>query len=204
PHGMHYPVEADFLAAIEAMAVTIIKTVAAYNAEAAKQKLPAIEVLRNTLFSSAIYNPNGVSKDKIARAIFAGMASGLNVDTGGIVDLQFPVSDDKSQSSYPGFAAVRDDLANAKKARPAHRAPAIAPPRKPTRRRPPVAQFNADPAAGETGPDSKDEDAAEWGVPGIPGGAIDASKSLSYQGGKIDIASLKDQVSTATDKLFNA
>src|SRR6185437_13385638 len=121
PHGMHYPVEADFLAAIEAMAVTIIKTVAAYNAEAAKQKLPAIEVLRNTLFSSAIYNPNGVSKDKIARAIFAGMASGLNVDTGGIVDLQFPVSDDKSQSSYPGFAAVRDDLANAKKARPAHR-----------------------------------------------------------------------------------
>jgi hypothetical protein len=54
PDGTNYPKEADFLAAIKAAATHVIKSMAGYNALAAQDGLPAIEVLRSWLFSSNI------------------------------------------------------------------------------------------------------------------------------------------------------
>jgi hypothetical protein len=64
PDGSNYPKEADFLADI--------KTIAGYNALAAQDGLPAIEVPRSCLFNSNIYNPAKILPAKIAAAIFTG------------------------------------------------------------------------------------------------------------------------------------
>ena len=113
PYGDNYTSEADFLAAIEAMAVNIIRTVGSYNTLAKRQNLPVIQALRNTLFSSGIYNrstSNTVDPDKIARAIFAGFQSELLAQDAGLVELQFPVGRG-AQGAL--FGPVQDDLAQA-------------------------------------------------------------------------------------------
>jgi hypothetical protein len=113
PYGDNYASETDFLAAIQAMAVNIIKTIAGYNALAQKQNLPLIQALRNTLFSSGIYNrakPNDVDPDKIARAIFAGYRSELQAQDAGLVELQFPVG---RGAQGLLFGPVQDDLTQA-------------------------------------------------------------------------------------------
>ena len=113
PNGDNYANEADFLAAIQAMAVNIIQAVAGYNAIAQQQKLPVIQALRNTLFSSGIYNrsqPNTVDPDKIARAIFAGFQSELQAQDAGLVELQFPVGRGAQDLL---FGPVQDDLTQA-------------------------------------------------------------------------------------------
>jgi hypothetical protein len=106
PYGDNYSDETAFLAAVQATAVTIMKAIAGYNAIAPANNQPPIQAVRNTLYSSSIYNmspPNEVSHDKIARAIFAGFQSELQVEDGGLMELQFPVSD-------PLFWAIQDDL----------------------------------------------------------------------------------------------
>lgn len=113
PNGDNYANEADFLAAIQAIAVNIIKALAGYNAIAQQQKLPVIQALRNTLFSSGIYNrsqPNTVDPDKIARAILAGFQSELQAQDAGLVELQFPVGRGAQDLL---FGPVQDDLTQA-------------------------------------------------------------------------------------------
>jgi hypothetical protein len=132
PKGSHYASDADFLAAITATAANIIKTIAGYNAIAAQQGLPIIEALRNTLYSSVLYNPSNLDHGEIARAIFAGFQSELQANANsGLVELQFPVGG----SVDPLFAAVQTDLNNLANPQP-HQAPghlpfnvaAVAPP----------------------------------------------------------------------------
>ncbi len=98
PYGDNYATDAAFLAAIEATATNIIATIAGYNALAAAHHLPQVEALRNTLFSSSIYNrktataPDGVAHHLIAGAILAGFAAGLHAHPQcGLTELQFPV-----------------------------------------------------------------------------------------------------------------
>ncbi len=80
------------------------KAVAGYNALAPKESLPAIEAVRLCLYSSVIYNPNDVSLDKIALAIFDGVSKELGAGGSGLKELQMPVSDDTSD---PLFTAVK-------------------------------------------------------------------------------------------------
>ena len=108
PDGVDYSQKADFLAAVQATAVSIIETIGAYNTLAAKQGLPAIQALRNTLYSSGNYKFQGVTNDEIARAIFAGFAAALASNAGtGLLELQFPVNTGSSRL----FEAVQADLA---------------------------------------------------------------------------------------------
>jgi len=116
PYGDNYASDASFLAAIQATAAQIIETVAGYNALAAAQNLPIIETLRNTLFSSAIYNrynrtvnpPTSVPHAAIAGAILAGFAAGLrNHPQCGLKELQFPVG----SGAEPLFASLQTALA---------------------------------------------------------------------------------------------
>lgn len=99
PFGDHYASDAAFLAAIEATAVNMIATIAGYNALAPTQNLPPLEALRNTLFSSSIYNrcnrsvnpPVCVPASAIASAILAGFTAGLQAHPqSGLRELQFP------------------------------------------------------------------------------------------------------------------
>ena len=106
PDGSNYPKEADFLAAIKAAATYVVRTIAGYNAVAAQDGLPAIEVLRSCLFSSGIYNPAKILPAKIA-AIFAGYFQELQAQDSGIVELQLPYSSDKSD---PLFAAIQESM----------------------------------------------------------------------------------------------
>ena len=125
PYGDNYASEADFLTAIQAMAVNIIKTIAGYNVIAPQQKLPVIQALRNTMFSSGLYNrAKKVDPDKIARAMFAGFQSQLQIDDAGLSELQFPVGrgaqgllfgpvqDDLTQAPAPGPAVNAAPAAN--------------------------------------------------------------------------------------------
>lgn len=101
----------EFMAAIQATAVNIVKTISGYNAIAAQHKLPVIEVLRNTLFSSGIYNSKlNVDRGEIARAIFAGFTAELQNDpNSGLVELQFPVGNGEAYQDDL-FVAVKKDL----------------------------------------------------------------------------------------------
>jgi hypothetical protein len=112
PYGDNYASDADFLAAIQATAVNIIRAIAGYNAIAKKQNLPLIQALRNTLFSSALYNRSkaNVDPDKIARAIFAGFQSELQAQDAGLLELQFPVG---RGAQGRLFGPVEDDLTQA-------------------------------------------------------------------------------------------
>jgi len=107
PDGSNYPKEADFLAAIKAAATYVVGTIAGYNALAAKQGLPVIEVLRSCLFSSNIYNPARILPAKIAAAIFAGYFQELQAQDSGISELQLPYSSDKND---PLFAAIQANM----------------------------------------------------------------------------------------------
>ena len=120
PEDDYYGTDSDddaaktqFLAAIETMAVKIIQTVSAYNALAEQKKLPSIKALRNTLYSSGIYNQNlQLDRSEIARAIFRGMSAELKKDpNSGLEELQFPVGNgERWQDDL--FAAVKKDLAS--------------------------------------------------------------------------------------------
>ena len=107
----HAAATASFIAAIQALAVNIIKTISAYNALAAQQKQPVIQALRNTLYSSGIYNQTlNVPRPLIARTIFAGFTAELNNDQhSGLEELQFPVGSNVLQDDL--FLAVQQDLA---------------------------------------------------------------------------------------------
>jgi hypothetical protein len=107
----HAAAAARFVTAIQATAVNIIKTLSGYNAIAAQHKLLVIEVLRNTLFSSGIYNDNlNVDRDEIARAIFSGFKAELqNAPNSGLVELRFPVGNGELYQDDL-FAAVKRDL----------------------------------------------------------------------------------------------
>jgi hypothetical protein len=111
PYDGNYTSKAAFLVAIEEMAQQIIRTVSQYNALAQQQQLPEIEALRNTLYSSGFYNSHlKASQEEIARAIFKGFTSQLNLDTNtGLVELQFPVGDVANHQDAL-FAAVQQDL----------------------------------------------------------------------------------------------
>ncbi len=93
PCDSNYANSTAFLSAIEATASQIIRTIAGYNALAAQQQLPVIEALRNTLYSSNIYNQNlKVPAADIAGAILAGFAAELRLQPNcGLKELQFPV-----------------------------------------------------------------------------------------------------------------
>ena len=107
PYGANYTQKSDFLAAIQATAVNMVKTIAGYNAIAAQNGQPLIEAVRNTLYSSNNYKMAGVSNDEIARAIFSGFTSELNATpTSGLIELQFPVN----PGGTPLFDAVQADL----------------------------------------------------------------------------------------------
>ena len=112
PYGGNYATKAAFLAAIEATAANMIETVSDYNALAAKQGLPVIEALRNTLYSSGFYNQNPkVQEPGIALAIFKGLSDALNKYTNsGLLELQFPVRD-AAQHPTSLFGAVQQALA---------------------------------------------------------------------------------------------
>lgn len=114
PDGQYFQTHASFLAAIQTTAENMIRAVAGYNAIAAANGLPLVEALRNTLFSSSIYNrvPHlpQVPLAVIARAIFAGIASELAKHPDcGLVELQFPVGDG-SKLQGDVFAALKSDL----------------------------------------------------------------------------------------------
>ncbi len=93
PCDSNYATPTAFLSAIEATASHIIRAIAGYNALAAQQQLPVIEALRNTLYSSNIYNQNlKVPAADIAGAILAGFAAELRLQPHcGLQELQFPV-----------------------------------------------------------------------------------------------------------------
>jgi hypothetical protein len=103
PNGMNHPDETEFLAAIGKTGQNIATAVARYNAIAPRETQPVIDALRLCLYSSGIYNRHGVSADRIALAIYDGVASGLTTDSG-LKELQMPVSDDPGD---PLFAAVK-------------------------------------------------------------------------------------------------
>ena len=109
PYDGNHTTTVDFLQAIEATAANIIETVAGYNALAAQQKLPVIEALRNTLFSSNEYNKRwSVQAKDIAGAILAGFTAGLGKHPNcGLVELQFPVGTGQD----PLFASLQAALA---------------------------------------------------------------------------------------------
>lgn len=103
PNGMNHPDETEFLAAVGKTGQNVATAVTRYNAMAPGEDLPVIEALRLCLYSSGIYNRHGVSADRIALAIFDGVASSLSADSG-LKELQMPVSDDPGD---PLFAAVQ-------------------------------------------------------------------------------------------------
>jgi hypothetical protein len=116
PYDGNHASQADFLQAIEATAEKIIETVAGYNTLATQQNLPVIEALRNTLFSSNIYNQRwSVKADLIAGAILAGFTTALHKNPApGLVELQFPVG----SASDPLFASLQSGLAGTSTAPP--------------------------------------------------------------------------------------
>lgn len=109
PFDGNHASQSDFLQAIEATAEKIIETLAGYNTLAAQQNLPVIEALRNTLFSSNLYNKRlSVKTDLIAGAILAGFTSALLKNpVPGLVELQFPVG----HANDPLFASLQSGLA---------------------------------------------------------------------------------------------
>lgn len=103
PDGSGHPQEADFLGVIKKTGRSIAEALTRYNALAAGQSMPVLPALRCCLYSSAIYNPQGVSLNKIALAIYEGLATGLAADATGVTELQLPYAN-------PLFLAVKEEV----------------------------------------------------------------------------------------------
>lgn len=117
PYDGNYADQTAFLQAIETTAHNIVRTVAGYNAVAAAQKLPPIEALRLTLFSSNIYNQKySVPAADIAHAIWRGLLAGIHAfPASGLLELQLPAG---SGSQEVLFGVLQGDPALAAAAHP--------------------------------------------------------------------------------------
>lgn len=107
PYAYNYVDDAGFLVACSDMGGICALTIGAYNKIAAANNQPLVSVMRLCLFSSGGYNPNHVSKDKIALAIFAGLTKTLAVDDCGLTRIEMPYS---SNPHDPMYAAVKKQL----------------------------------------------------------------------------------------------
>lgn len=80
-HGPTVDSKAQFLAAVEEMAMNALATVAAYNAEIKEQQkeMPSVETLQVCLVSGGVYMHPDSSKKDVAKAILRGFQRGGNI-----------------------------------------------------------------------------------------------------------------------------
>jgi hypothetical protein len=103
PCGPSYADRAAFLAAIRQTAGNVATTMGRYNKAAGSHGVPVIRALRLCLFSSGIYNSHGVSSNRIAEQIYAGLCDVLAKDDCGLTEVQLPVAD-------PLFYIIQDEI----------------------------------------------------------------------------------------------
>lgn len=106
PDGGYFPDDVSFLAAVTEIGTHAIEAVAAHNRWAGDNAAPRIAAIRLCMYSSGIYRRAGVSLDRVALAIFAGIETGLQADADGLDEVQMPVS----SGDNPYFDAVRQKL----------------------------------------------------------------------------------------------